>query len=84
MHVRVNTCHGSISLLVWVTVAGAVFLNTAFSIGLLNNTAKSNKPAIIAEAPFAADQAAVRVVGARRDAEHEAGECDDARAGSTA
>src|SRR6266536_3527507 len=65
MHQRAGTRLGSISplqLFALVTIAGAIFLNTAPYIALLTYTPKSDKPATIAEAPPAPDKPAVRVV----------------------
>ena len=45
-----------------VTIAGAIFLNTAPYIGLLTNPSKSDEPATIAETPSAAYKPAARVV----------------------
>src|SRR5262245_26674509 len=63
MHERTGVRPGSMSCLQWfasVTIAGAIFLNTAPYIGLLTNTPKSDKPATIAAAP--PDKSAVRGV----------------------
>jgi rare lipoprotein A len=54
MHERAGTRPESISRLQWfalVTIAGAIFLNTAPYIGLLTNTLKSDKLSTIAKAP---------------------------------
>ena len=65
MFERIGTRPGSISplqLFTLVTIASAIFLNTAPYIGLLTNTPKSDKPATIAEVPPASDKPAARVV----------------------
>jgi rare lipoprotein A len=65
MYERVGTRPGSISplqLFALVTIASAIFLNTAPYIGLVTNTSKSDKPATIAEVPSPLDKPAAYVV----------------------
>ena len=64
MHERTGTRRGGISLQLsaLITIAGAIFLNTAPYIGLLTNTPKSDETATVAEAPPARSTPAARVV----------------------
>jgi hypothetical protein len=65
MYERAGTRPGSISplqLFALVTIASAIFLNTAPYIGLVTNTSKSDKPATIAEVPSPLDKPAAHVV----------------------
>jgi hypothetical protein len=74
----------SISRLQWfalVTIAGAIFLNTAPYIGLLTNTPNFRQTLNYRQG--AADTRGSRG-GARRGADHEAGERNGARVDSTA